>query len=125
MTSDQRAEVDAVLRLKKTGLKVRGKHTPDGEEGYRLFHSWEVLRVALGTRPKVDAAVIGMHDLLRDLHVTFLPPVLPKCREVAEAFCVAICPDTRSSYLFFLEEDAPGSWADLRRGALWDGNVPW
>ena len=128
LTSRQQAEVDVILRREKTGLRVKGSQTPDGEEGYRLLHCWEDLGVALGTSAEVDEAVLGMRDLLRDLYVTFLPPVLPKCKEVAKAFRAAMGPDTMSSYLFFLEEDADWLLGELAaRGpyglAMFSGDV--
>ena len=75
LTAPQQAEVDTVLRLHKTGSRVGGKQTPDGEEGYRLFHSWEVLGKALGSPPEVNAAAVGCVTY----YVTCMPPSSPPC----------------------------------------------
>jgi hypothetical protein len=82
----------------------------------------------LGCTVAEDAAITGMRNLLRDLYVTFLPTVLPKCREAAQAFRKVVAPKSMSNYLFFLEEDADWLLEELRkRGpygfAMFSGDV--
>ena len=128
LTPPEQQEVNRILRAGKTGLRVQGSQTPDGEEGYRLFQVWPQLVPVLGCTVAEDAAITGMRNLLRDLYVTFLPTVLPKCREAAQAFRRVVAPQSMSNYLFFLEEDADWLLEELRkRGpygfAMFSGDV--
>ena len=78
LSREGQAEVDTILRLHKAGLRVGGKQTPDGEEGYSLFHCWGDLGPVLGTAADVDAGISGMRDLLRDLYLRRPNSQVPK-----------------------------------------------
>ena len=118
LTPPEQQEVNRILRAGKTGLRVQGSQTPDGEEGYRLFQVWPQLVPVLGCTAAEDAAITGMRNLLRDLYVTFLPTVLPKCREAAQAFRKVVAPKSMSNYLFFLKRMLTGSWRNCVSGGL-------
>ena len=103
---EERRSVRSILQKHKTGLSLTGSTAIDGEETQRLFGAWDELKGALGTEASVNTAVQGMHHLVRALYRTFPTDPRPQCREVAQAFRKAVAPDSQSSYLLFLEDEA-------------------
>ena len=60
----------------------------------------------LRTDHRVNKAITGIRDLLRDLYRMYVTNLLPNCKAVVHAFRSAICPNSQSSFLLFLEGDA-------------------
>lgn len=101
------AHVQDLLTEGKTGLRLGGTLTPDGEETTRLFGIWPQVGVALGLCPGDEAydAVTNMYGLLRALYRTYQPNSTPDPTLVTRKFREHIAPESASHYLLFLEHD--------------------
>ena len=100
--------VQRLLSEHRTGLTLTGSLAPDGEETTRLLNAWEPIATILGLAPgnAAWAAVVDMRELMAQLYRTYWGgQAPPEAAGVARRFREALCPESGSWYLLFLERD--------------------
>ena len=102
-----RDRVQDRLKCAKTKISLKGHASPDEEETWLLLANWRHIGKAMKLPNHVIDVVVQMASLLTALQSWEFNLFIVNCKSIAKKFKNTICPTIRSSYLLWLEYDAP------------------